>query len=181
MRIIFCADYWNPHSPDSAYEAEANAVERLHLNYSLINVEALVEQQNALRAVRKVEPARTEEMALYRGWMLKPHTYARPFTALAERGLLLINTPTAYIHCHCLPESYHLIEGVTPGSTWIKTGPDVSIGEVMTVLQQFGDKPVIVKSRKHGKRATMAMTNVLSLQLRPLALPRKRSKADFSP
>jgi hypothetical protein len=153
MRIIFCADYWNPLSPDSAYEAEANAVERLHLNYSLINVEALVEQQNASRAVRKVEPASTEEMAIYRGWMLKPHTYAQLSTALAQRGLLLINTPPAYIHCHYLPESYHLIEGFTPNSTWIKTGLDVSIDEVMTALHLFGDKPVIVKdfvkSRKH--------------------------------
>lgn len=153
MRILFCADYWNPHTPDSAYEAEATAVERLHLNYSLINVEALVEQQNALRAVRKVEEARTEEMAIYRGWMLKPHTYARLSTALAEKGLSLINAPTAYTHCHYLPEAYSLIEGVTPRSTWIKTGPDVSIDEVMRVLHSFGDQPVIVKdfvkSRKH--------------------------------
>jgi len=153
MRIIFCADYWNPHAPDSAYEAEANAVERLHLKYSLINVEMLVEQQNALRAVRKVEPASMEETAIYRGWMLKPPTYERLSTALAEKGLSLINTPTAYTHCHYLPESYHLIEGVTPRSTWIKTGLDVSIDEVMRVLHPFGDKPVIVKdfvkSRKH--------------------------------
>src|SRR5258707_392312 len=153
MPIIFCADYWNPHAPDSAYEAEANAVERLHLKYSLINVEMLVEQQNALRAVRKVEPASMEETAIYRGWMLKPPTYERLSTALAEKGLSLINTPTAYTHCHYLPESYHLIEGVTPRSTWIKTGLDVSIDEVMRVLHPFGDKPVIVKdfvkSRKH--------------------------------
>jgi hypothetical protein len=113
----------------------------------------LVEQQNALRAVRKVAPASTEEMASYRRWVLKPHTYAQLATALAEKGLLLINTPAAYIHCHYLPGSYHLIEDFTPRSTWIKKGLDVSIDEVMTVLQPFGDKPVIVKdfvkSRKH--------------------------------
>jgi hypothetical protein len=85
--------------------------------------------------------------------MLKPQTYARLWTALAEKGLVLINTPTAYIHCHYLPEPYHLIEGLTPRSAWIKTGLDVSIDEVMRALQQFGDRPVIVKdfvkSRKH--------------------------------
>lgn len=153
MRIIFCADYWNPLSVDNAYETESNVVERLHLNYSLINIGALVEQRNALRAVRKVEPASTEELAIYRGWMLKPQTYVQLSTALAERGLSLINTPAAYTHCHYLPESYHLIEGLTPRSAWIRTGPDVSIDEVMRVLQAFGDKPVIVKdfvkSRKH--------------------------------
>jgi hypothetical protein len=46
MRIIFCADYWNPLSLDSAYEAEAALVEKGQLTSSLINFEALVEQQN---------------------------------------------------------------------------------------------------------------------------------------
>ncbi|GCE11032.1 hypothetical protein KTT_08910 [Tengunoibacter tsumagoiensis] len=153
MRIIFCADYWNPLSVDNAYETEVNVVEGLHLNYSLINIEALVEQKNALRAVRKVEPASTEELAIYRGWMLKPQIYEQLSAALAERGLLLINTPAAYLHCHYLPQSYPLLEGFTPRSTWIRTGFDVSIDEVMKALHVFGDKPVIVKdfvkSRKH--------------------------------
>ncbi|HEY7420000.1 MAG TPA: ATP-grasp domain-containing protein [Ktedonobacteraceae bacterium] len=153
MRIIFCADYWNPRAVDNAFEAEASAVERLHLNYSLIDSEALIEQQNAPRAIRKVEPARTEEVAIYRGWMLKPPLYAQFFAALAEKGISLINTPAAYTHCHYLPESYPLIEGFTPRSTWIRTSSDVSIDEIMKVLQPFGDKPVIVKdfvkSRKH--------------------------------
>jgi ATP-grasp domain, R2K clade family 3 len=153
LRFIFCADYWDPHSPDSAYEAEVNAVERLHLNYSLINIEALVEQQSAPRAVRTVEPAQTEEIAIYRGWMLKPNDYTKLSTALAEKGLTLINTAAAYTHCHYLPASYHLIEGMTARSTWIKAGHDVSIDEVMQTLSPFGDKPVIVKdfvkSRKH--------------------------------
>lgn len=153
MRILFCADYWNPLSPDSSYETEANTAEKLHLTYSLINFEALVEQENVARAIRKVEPATTSELAIYRGWMLKPHIYERLYAALAEKSLVLINTPAAYIHCQYLPESYSLIEGVTPRSAWIKTGPDVSIDDVMGVLHSFGDQPVIVKdfvkSRKH--------------------------------
>ncbi|MGH2480421.1 MAG: ATP-grasp domain-containing protein [Ktedonobacteraceae bacterium] len=128
-------------------------MESVYLNYSLIDVEALVEQQNAVRAIRKVEPASTAETAIYRGWMLKPYAYEHLYTTLVEKGLFLINTPAAYIHCHYLPESYHLIESFTPRSTWIKTGPDVSIDEVITVLHQFGDRSVIVKdfvkSRKH--------------------------------
>ena len=84
MRFIFCSDYWNPLAPDAAYEVEINAAEKLGLSYSLINFEALVEQQNAARAVRKVEPANAEEIAIYRGWMLKPQAYERLYQALAE-------------------------------------------------------------------------------------------------
>lgn len=153
MRFIFCADYRNPRAPDSAYEAEVDAVERLHFNYSLINIEALIEQHNASRAVKIVEPAQAEETAIYRGWMLKPDAYTRLFTALAQKGLTLINTPEAYTHCHYLPASYHLTENMTARSTWLNTGHDVSMDEVMQALSLFGDRPVLVKdfvkSRKH--------------------------------
>ena len=152
MRLIFCADYWDKLSVDSAYKVEVNTGEKLHLSYSLINFEALA-KQNTSRAVRKVEPASTEELAIYRGWMLRPQIYQRLYTALAEKGLLLINTPAAYTHCHYLPESYHLIAGFTPRSSWLRTGSTVSIDDVMATLQPFGDRPVIVKdfvkSRKH--------------------------------
>lgn len=153
MRFIFCSDYWNSQAPDAAYEAEVNAVQRLGLSYSLINFEALVEQQDAARAVRRVEPATAQELAIYRGWMLRPQTYEQLYQALAERGLSLINTPAAYKHCHYLPESYSVLQGFTPATAWLRTGPDVSTDEVMKALQPFGDRPVIVKdfvkSRKH--------------------------------
>lgn len=153
MRFIFCADYWNAHAPDAAYENEVNAVQKLGLGYSLINFEALVEQENGPRAVRSVEPGNNRELAIYRGWMLNPQAYERLYRALAEKEITLINTPAAYKHCHYLPESYPTIAGSTPESTWIKTGPDVSMDVVMAALRQFGDRPVIVKdfvkSRKH--------------------------------
>ncbi|MGH2507546.1 MAG: ATP-grasp domain-containing protein [Ktedonobacteraceae bacterium] len=153
MRIIFCADYWNPLVPEPTYEAEINAVKKLGLNYSLLNFEALVEQQNAARAVRRVETASIEEVAIYRGWMLKPHVYAQLYQALAEKGLLLINTPAAYKHCHYLPEAYLVLAGHTPRSTWLRTNAEVSMDEVMEMLRPFGNGPIIVKdfvkSRKH--------------------------------
>lgn len=153
MRIIFCSDYWNPLSPDDAYQAEVNAAKKLGLDYVLIDFEALVERQNVARAVRRVEAASTQEGAIYRGWMLKPHVYEQLYLALAEKGLLLINTPAAYTHCHYLPEAYPVLVGHTPVSTWLRTDSDVSMDAVMETLRPFGDGPVIVKdfvkSRKH--------------------------------
>lgn len=153
MRMIFCSDYWDRLSPDPAYQAEVRAAEKLGFDCSLINFEALTEQQNAVRALSRVEPAASAEMAIYRGWMLKPHIYERLYAALAEKGLLLINTPAAYKHCHYLPESYHIIEDYTPGSIWLKAETGIHMDDMMPRLRVFGDKPVIVKdfvkSRKH--------------------------------
>ena len=153
MRIIFCADYWNALAPDPAYEIEVAAAQELGIVYSLINFEALVEQQNGQRAVRKVEPANGQETAIYRGWMLKPPVYERLYQALSEKGLTLINPPAAYKHCHYLPESYPIIVEHTPLSTWLKSGTDVSMDEIMAALRPFGERAIMVKdfvkSRKH--------------------------------
>ncbi len=156
MHIIFCSDYWNPLAPDAAYEAEFNAAQKLGFACSLISFETLAEEQNATRAVRKVVPTSTisdEEVAMYRGWMLKPDVYEQLYQTLAAKGLTLINTPAAYKHCHYLPEAYPVLVGHTPKTNWLKTGPDVVMDAVMEALQPFGDRAVIVKdfvkSRKH--------------------------------
>lgn len=153
MRVIFCSDYWNPRAPETTYAGEVNAAKKLGLAYSLLNFEELVEQQNTARVLRRVEAAPNEEIALYRGWMLKPRVYEQLYQALAEKGLRLINTPAAYQHCHYLPEAYPVLAGHTPRSTWLRTTAAVSMDEVMETLRPFGDRPVIVKdfvkSRKH--------------------------------
>lgn len=153
MRVIFCSDYWNAHAPDPAYEAEAATARRLNMACGFINFEALVEQANAQRAVRGIEQANSQEIALYRGWMLKPQAYERLYLALAAKGLTLLNSPAAYRHCHYLPEWYPLLADWTPLSSWLPTGQDVSLDEVMLALRPFGTKAVIVKdyvkSRKH--------------------------------
>lgn len=146
MRIISCSDYWNPLAPDPVYEAEFAAAQKLGITCSLINFEALIEQQNALKAVRRVEEeANGSEVALYRGWMLKPPVYARLYQSLGEKGLALINTLIAYKHCHYLPEWYPAIAEHTPRSIWLCCGADVALDEVMHALDPFGEKAIIVK------------------------------------
>ena len=154
MRFLFCSDPWNARLPDPLYESELAAVKKLDLGYSLIDFESLVEQRNPQRSVRRVEPATSQrELAIYRGWMLKPEVYELLYKALAEKNIFLINTPEAYKHCHYLPESYPAIEAHTPASIWLRTGPEAVLDDIMRALQPFGEKAIIVKdfvkSRKH--------------------------------
>ncbi|HEU5198105.1 MAG TPA: ATP-grasp domain-containing protein [Ktedonobacterales bacterium] len=177
MRLIFCADPLGlrpgplaetgfPHSRsrwslarpyrrlvDALYEREAEAAQQAGLEYTLLNVEALVDEQDALAATRRIAPAAAPEVGVYRGWMLRPAAYERLYEALAALNIFLINMPLAYRHCHYLPESYPVIEGHTPRSIWLKLRDGPSIEQIMDALQPFGDKPLIlkdyVKSRKH--------------------------------
>jgi hypothetical protein len=153
MRLIFCADPLNPRQPDPAFQEEIEAAREDGLSYSLISFEALTEQGNAIQAIRRVEAAETQELAVYRGWMLKPEAYTRLYDELAaEKKLVLINSPAAYQYCHYLPENYEVIRDHTPRSIWLH-GAVKPIDEIMAALQPFGEHPVIVKdfvkSRKH--------------------------------
>lgn len=159
MRMIFCADPWNVRQPEPMYADEVAATEQLNVPFSLLNFEALVDQHNDTRALRRVKVADTPELAIFRGWMLKPEDYMLLYAALAERNIFLINMPLAYTHCHFLPESYDLIRDLSPDTVWLRMteidGEDgrIDFDTIMQMLRPFGDRPLIVKdfvkSRKH--------------------------------
>lgn len=153
MKFVFCASPLNRRSPDIDYQAEVCAVTKLGFEYMLINYEALVDENDVFKAVNRIAKQSDSELAIYRGWMLKPDKYSQLFNALAERGLFLINTPTAYTHCHYLPECYSVIESYTPKSVWMRTSANIEFELILKLLRFFGSKPIVVKdfvkSRKH--------------------------------
>ncbi len=153
MKPVFCSDPLNPRQPDEAYQAEAAAAERLGIPFTLVDHDALAHDNDPAKAVRRVLPQPDPGLGVYRGWTLTPEQYRLMYEALAAKGLRLLNHPTAYRHCHYLPESYSVIEPHTPRSVWIKTTGDVSTDEIMELLRPFGSAPVVVKdfvkSRKH--------------------------------
>jgi hypothetical protein len=153
VQVVFCADPFNVRQPDPVYEAEAQAAHELGIDWHLMSFEALVDERDPTRAVRRVPEVTTPVLAVYRGWMLRPEQYRQLYEALAARGLTLINDPTAYTHCHELPRWYPLLDHWTPRSTWLETDGTISADDLDALLGPFGNGPVVVKdfvkSRKH--------------------------------
>ncbi|HEY0607081.1 MAG TPA: ATP-grasp domain-containing protein [Herpetosiphonaceae bacterium] len=153
MKIVFCSEPFSPARPDSAYADEVIAARAAGFESVLIDFEALVHDHDVAAAVRRVTPGQQSTPAIYRGWMLKPALYAELYAALEERGLRLLNDPTAYRHCHYLPESYPIIAPHTPRTVAIPLQPYAPLPDLEPLLQPFGDRPLIVKdyvkSRKH--------------------------------
>jgi hypothetical protein len=154
MKLIFCVDPLDNRQPDSAYESEVAAAEKLGIHYELISYEALVYDNEPLKAVRRVTEYSGSEPGIYRGWMLKPDQYKLLYEALSNRGITLINDPAAYTHCHYLPESYSLIQPYTPKSVWLDTDADsLNLDKIMRIIEVFGSGAVVVKdyvkSQKH--------------------------------
>jgi ATP-grasp domain, R2K clade family 3 len=153
MHIIFCSNPLAPRAVDDAYTDEAQAALDSGLEYHLISYEQLAHEHDAAVAVRRVPVAAAPELAIYRGWMVRPSEYQALYDALLACGLELINSPAAYRICHYLPESYPLIRDATPATAWLPLDACGDLDTVMALLVPFGDQPVIVKdyvkSRKH--------------------------------
>ncbi|NME72693.1 ATP-grasp domain-containing protein [Flammeovirga aprica JL-4] len=150
MRIIYCDSVFDNKIIDSDYEEEKKSALKAGFTFSLISFEELI-NGNITLALKYVKPSETKIDALYRGWMLTPKQYVSLYDGLLKKNIQLINTPTQYIHCHYLPNSYDIIKSKTPKSNWTT---DLSNDSIFKVLDDFGDSSIIlkdfVKSEKHN-------------------------------
>jgi ATP-grasp domain, R2K clade family 3 len=153
MRLIFCSNPLARAEADPAYLPEFEAARASHFDCSLLNFEALLEDDGANRSVTRITPEDSEVPAIFRGWMMKPELYAKLYDAALDRGLRLINSPIEYRHCHQLPESFKLIRDHSPRSIWLKLSGPLDMETVLSSVSVFGSSPIVVKdyvkSRKH--------------------------------
>ncbi len=153
MFLIFCADPMNRNTVDIDYEAEYSCARSLGISVILINLEELLEG-NIDKALNKVSATGQQELAIYRGWMIKPKIYENLFNGLLKKNVVLINDPDEYRNCHYFPNFYEKINTVTPYSNWIQIeNLKNDFDQIYKNLSEFGNKPIIikdyVKSRKH--------------------------------
>jgi len=153
MTIIFCSDPLNERGSDPVYETEVQAAEGAGFQHALVSFEELVYTNNPDRAVRRVDQSPGSVIGIYRGWMMTPRQYEQLYVALERKGVLLINDPVAYKHCHYLPASYSIIAEHTPRSVWMTVQGSPDMDQVTELLEPFDGKPIVlkdfVKSRKH--------------------------------
>ncbi|AJS58971.1 ATP-grasp domain-containing protein [Paenibacillus sp. IHBB 10380] len=151
MIILFCNDPLNEKAVDIDYENEYLTAKKLGFSVALISLEDLF-SGNVRKAIRLVESIGSLEVALYRGWMMKPPYYELLYKGLLEKNIKLINSPEEYVACHYFPNSYKIIKNHTPRSFWLDIN-NVRESEILNILNDFEDKAIIikdyVKSRKH--------------------------------
>lgn len=54
MKLIFCSDALNSRQPDDTYQAEAAAAQRLGFSFALVDHDALVNENDPVKALRRV-------------------------------------------------------------------------------------------------------------------------------
>ncbi len=153
-QIIFCSSPINPNNPYEIYERETQAVDDLGKEVGLIDFEALVDECDSAKAIRRIIKSNTDQTSVYRGWMMTPANYGKLYNSLITKGQKLINSPAQYKHCHYLPQWIDLFPGLTPDSAWIEEDKlDGSMDLIMSKIQSLECLSCIVKdyvkSEKH--------------------------------
>jgi hypothetical protein len=154
MRFLYPAHPLSPREVDPDFAAEAALARALGGDVSVLHLEPLLETGDARRAVRFVDEAASAERAVYRGWILPAHRYARLHATLAEwKGLTLVSDPGAYRAAQHLPEAYARLQGHTPETVWVPA-EDATPERITDAAARLGSGPVLikdfVKSEKHA-------------------------------
>ena len=77
---------------------------------------------------------------------------------LLKQGIELLIKPEQYSHAHFFPETYELLQALSPRAVWLKTdGRPESFAEVVEVVKAWGCDYVVLKdyvksAKAHGER-----------------------------
>ncbi len=145
INFLFCRNPLEPKFPDFGYENEYGVIRTAGYSPKLFDFDSFISGENVA-----MPTAEADTGMIYRGWMMKPEIYERFYEVLSQNRCILVNSPKQYRFCHTLPGWYDVLSDFTPKSRWTE---DLSDAAIMTILHEFGDRPVIikdyVKSRKH--------------------------------
>jgi len=151
MNLLYCSEPLNNKTIDSEWKNEYLLAQAQGMQTHLFDYEMLRHEKDIKKALSKINSVTTKELCIYRGWMMPVEIYSMLYHGLLERNLQLINNPYEYKHCYYLPESYALIESMTPKSAWISKIDSADL--LKQALSSFDGKPIIikdyVKSQKH--------------------------------
>jgi hypothetical protein len=150
--IVFPASPLQGGRPDESFHDEVDAARASGFEFALIDLEALLDD-DAERAVRRVQPSEGMRLGIYRGWMLPIEAYARCYEALQRRGMRLINDPEQYRTCHHLNAAYPFIAERSVQTIFIPFEDRLNFETIHARLDAFDGAAILVKdyvkSRKH--------------------------------
>lgn len=123
MRLLFPSDPFNKSAPDESYAEEFEAWRQLGMQCSLFSLEEFDEGE-----FRATPAFASQEVVLYRGWMLTPGKYVELCKAITASGATPKVSPEEYRRCHYLPEWYSLCRDFTPETVIFPPQADFMVG-----------------------------------------------------
>lgn len=151
--ILFCENPLDTRRVDEDFEDQYQAAKKAGFHLLLFSFDELILEESITKILRKIPALPSPVTVIYRGWMLTPSQYSVLQEGLQTKNYHLINSPSAYQHCHYLPENYPFIQSLTPKTFYRKITSEEDLHLLIRDASQFGESPVIlkdyVKSEKH--------------------------------
>lgn len=143
MTILFPSSYLNKRKPDEEYEKEYKAAVNNGFDVVLFDQE----KWDRGRVVSINETLVSEDISIYRGWMMKPEDYFLFSNQLNDLGICLLVTPSEYKNLHVFKNSYPYVVEDAPKTLFYDSVSDIDLEYINNSIGRFMIKD-FVKSVK---------------------------------
>lgn len=143
MTILFPSSYLNKRKPDEEYEREYTAAVDNGFDVVLFDQE----KWDRERIISINEALISEDIFIYRGWMMKPEDYVLFSNQLNNFGIALLVTPSEYKNLHVFKNSYPYVVEDAPKTLFYSTVDDIDLKYINNTVGRFMIKD-FVKSVK---------------------------------
>ncbi len=109
MRIIYPYNPLNSKEADEPYQEEYKVIKSAGVKCSLFDFDAL--EYGEFNPNPNIE---SDDLVLYRGWMIDPEGYKKLVSFIESKGALPITSYDNYLKCHHLPGWYEECKEFTP-------------------------------------------------------------------
>lgn len=150
MRIIYPFNPFNEQEADEPYQEEFSFMKSQSVECSLFDFDALY-----LDEFRPKPQLLSDEIVLYRGWMLNPERYQKLINFITKKGAIPFTTYENYIKCHHLPNWYDSCVELTAESRFFSNDKELEVNvEALGWGEYFVKDFVKSNSTKRGSIAS---------------------------
>jgi len=111
MIVLFPCHPLDQKQADEPFQSEHQVLKSSNVRCSLFDFDAL-----ALEEFKPKPELNSEDLVLYRGWMLNPFSYAGLVKMVQETGAKMITSTEEFVLSHHLPHWYQSCKDLTPES-----------------------------------------------------------------
>jgi len=120
MIVLFPCHPLDQKQADEPFQSEHQVLKSSNVRCSLFDFDAL-----ALEEFKPKPELNSEDLVLYRGWMLNPNSYNSLVKMVQETGAKMITSTEEFVLSHHLPHWYQSCKDLTPESVFLSVEADI--------------------------------------------------------
>lgn len=133
--LLFPSSYFNKNEVDENLKAEYDAAKSTNLFEIVLFNNAKWFNENKLILSRKT--SNELQVAIYRGWMMKPDQYRLFYQSLLKQNIKLINNPDEYELMHIFPNVYRYLEENTAKMEIYPLNSNIDVEDIKSKFDRF--------------------------------------------